>query len=64
MLRNCQDAFCPKNYNFTGFGEDGLQILHCKVGISQAIGRTESQKSRYLLKNAGNSGRARPGTKE
>jgi hypothetical protein len=64
MLRNRQDAFCSKNYNFTGFGEDGLQILHYKVDISHAIGRTESQKSRYLLRDVGDSRRARSGTKE
>jgi hypothetical protein len=64
MLRNRQDAFCSKNYNFTSFGEDDLQIFPCKVDVLHAIGRTESEKSRYLLRDAGDSGRARSGTKE
>jgi hypothetical protein len=44
MSRNCQRAVRSKNYNFTGFGENVLQILDCKVGASRAIGRAESEK--------------------
>jgi hypothetical protein len=31
MSRNRQGYIHSKNYDFAGFGENGLQILHCKV---------------------------------
>jgi hypothetical protein len=44
MLRNHQRDVHSKNYNFAGFEENGLRILHCKVSALKAINRVEGEK--------------------
>jgi hypothetical protein len=65
---SCHDIakglFVPRITILRALRENGLQILHCKVGASRAIGRAEGEKRWDLYRDTRSSGRARPATKE